>query len=60
MDNEKWEGREDQLKGKGKEVAGKVTGDEDTEAEGKGEQMKGKVKETYGETKEKVKEVFDR
>ena len=56
-DNEKWEGRGDQLKGKGKEYAGKVTGDEDTEAEGKGDQMKGKVKEKVGDVKDKFKDM---
>lgn len=59
QDKDKWEGRGDQAVGKGKEAAGKVTGDEDLEAEGKGEQMTGKVKETIGKVKEKVKDLTD-
>lgn len=43
----------------GEEAAGKVTGDEDLEAEGKGEQMTGKVKETIGKVNEKVKDLTD-
>lgn len=60
MDNEKWEGRGDQVTGKGKEVAGRVTGDKDTEAEGKGDQTKGKAKEKFGEVKDKVDEGLDK
>jgi uncharacterized protein YjbJ (UPF0337 family) len=59
-DNTKWEGRGEKAKGKVKEVAGRATGDEETEAEGEAEQMKGSVKETFGEAKDKVKDVFDR
>ena len=60
MNDEKVDGKFDQAKGKGKEIAGKVTGDKSTEYSGKGEQMKGKAKETYGDAKEKVKDTLDR
>lgn len=57
MADERFEGKTDQMKGKAKEYAGKVTGDEDTEAEGKAENLKGKAKETYGDLKDKVKDA---
>ena len=59
QDKDKWEGRGDQAAGKAKEYAGKVTGNEDTEAEGKADQVTGKVKETFGKAKEKVKDLTD-
>jgi uncharacterized protein YjbJ (UPF0337 family) len=60
MDNEKWEGRGQQAAGKGKEIAGKVTGDEERENEGRSDQMEGKGKETFGKAKEKVDEMVDK
>ena len=44
----------EQAKGKVKEGAGKVTGDESLEAEGHADQAKGKLKQAG----EKVKDVF--
>lgn len=44
----------DKLKGKAKEAAGKVTGNERLQAEGKGDQAKGDLKQAG----EKVKDVF--
>ncbi|MQY07690.1 CsbD family protein [Actinomadura macrotermitis] len=44
----------DKIKGKAKEVAGKVTGNERLEAEGKAEQVKGDAKQAG----EKVKDTF--
>ena len=58
QDSTKWEGRADEAGGKAKEMAGKMTGNEDTEAEGKAQQGKGKVKEEVGKAKEKVKDIF--
>jgi len=42
------------MKGKIKEVAGKITGDRDLEAEGKDENLEGKVQEKVGEIKKVV------
>jgi uncharacterized protein YjbJ (UPF0337 family) len=43
-----------ELRGKGKEVAGRATNDPDLEAEGKADQTKGKIKQAG----EKVKDIF--
>jgi uncharacterized protein YjbJ (UPF0337 family) len=48
------EGKWHKVKGKIKEVAGKVSMNPDLEAEGKGENKTGKVQETIG----KIKKVF--
>jgi uncharacterized protein YjbJ (UPF0337 family) len=50
------EGKMHQVKGKVKEVAGKITNDPDLEAEGKGEVLAGKVQEKIGELKKIVEE----
>ncbi|GAA4605910.1 CsbD family protein [Actinoallomurus liliacearum] len=44
----------DKIKGKAKEAVGKVTGNEEMEAEGKADQVKGDAKQAG----EKVKDVF--
>jgi uncharacterized protein YjbJ (UPF0337 family) len=44
----------DKLKGRAKEAAGALTGDEEMKAEGRSEQTKGTVKEKKG----KIKDVF--
>jgi uncharacterized protein YjbJ (UPF0337 family) len=59
QDSDKWKGRAKQAGGKAKEVAGKVTGDEELEARGKADQIKGKAQETAGKVKEKVKDAVD-
>lgn len=48
------------LEGKAKETAGKVTGDKDTEAEGKMDQVSAEVKEKAAEAKEKAAELGDK
>jgi uncharacterized protein YjbJ (UPF0337 family) len=53
------EGMLDQAKGKGKEVWGKVTDDEDMEAEGKLDQAGGRVKQGVADVKDAAKDVFD-
>ena len=45
----------DELKGRTKEAAGDLTGDEDLQREGKVDQTKGKAKKTIDEVSEKVK-----
>lgn len=56
----------DKIQGKAKEVAGKVTGDKDLEAEGKLQNIEGKVKDFAEDAKagikavgDKIKDVFD-
>ncbi|MBB0245463.1 CsbD family protein [Streptomyces alkaliphilus] len=52
-------GTTDKLKGKAKEMVGKVTGDRRKEQEGKTDQAKGKTKETFDDVKGKAKGVGD-
>ncbi len=49
----------DKVSGKVKETAGKVTGDESTEAKGKTEQMVGEAKEKLSDAKDKIAEKFN-
>lgn len=51
-------GKGDQIKGRIKEVAGTLTGDEKLRKEGKLEQAVGKVEEAVEKTAKKVKEVI--
>jgi len=48
------------LGGKIKEGVGKVTGDEELEAQGKGDQAKSNIKQAGDKVKEAVKDVFDK
>jgi uncharacterized protein YjbJ (UPF0337 family) len=57
----------DDLTGKAKEAAGKVTGDDQMQAEGKGDQLKAglkgaaeDVKEAVGDAADKVKGLFNK
>ena len=54
VDKDRIEGSAEQAKGKVKESAGKVTGNESLEAEGHADQAKGNIKQAG----EKVKDVF--
>jgi uncharacterized protein YjbJ (UPF0337 family) len=58
MDKDRIEGSGKQLKGKVKEVAGKVTGDEKTKQEGHADQVEGKVQNTVGGAKDKLREIM--
>ncbi|MGA4545315.1 CsbD family protein [Uniformispora flossi] len=49
----------DKLKGKAKEVAGKVTGDKRQESEGRTDQAKGEVKETAENARDQVRGMRD-
>jgi uncharacterized protein YjbJ (UPF0337 family) len=55
MDKDRIKGSAEQAKGKAKEFAGKVTGDEKTRAEGQADQVKGKAQNTWGSLKDAVK-----
>jgi uncharacterized protein YjbJ (UPF0337 family) len=62
-EQDKAQGAWDQAKGKVKEKAGELTGDENTEDEGKKDQVKGKVEGAKGdleEAGEKVKESINK
>jgi uncharacterized protein YjbJ (UPF0337 family) len=50
----------DKLKGKGKEVEGKATGDTSREVEGKFDQAKGEVKDAVEDVKDAAGKVADR
>ncbi|MFB7054094.1 CsbD family protein [Streptomyces vinaceus] len=52
-------GKMDQAKGKAKETAGKITGNDRMKAEGKMDQAKGKAKEAMGKTEERARGVQD-
>lgn len=52
---EKGEGTLDKAKGKAKEAAGAVSGDDSKKAEGRSEQAKGGVKEKVGKAKDLLK-----
>ena len=52
MDKDRIKGMADKTKGKVKEAAGHVTGDEKLKAEGKADQVKGKVKNAVGGLKD--------
>ncbi|MDO9404955.1 MAG: CsbD family protein [Polaromonas sp.] len=64
MNKHQVEGRVDESKGKVKEVAGRVVGNERLESEGLLDQAKGKAQATYGDAKEsakdKAKDAIDR
>lgn len=53
------ESKADDMKGRVKEAAGVLTGDEDLEREGKVDQAGAKVKETAEKAKDKVEDVVD-
>jgi len=54
------EGKADQLKGRLKESAGALTGNEDLRAEGLADQAHGHTKDTKGKVKENIKNIIDR
>ncbi|MFG2292391.1 CsbD family protein [Streptomyces sp. NPDC048603] len=56
---EKAKGKLEQLKGKGKETAGKVTGNDRLRTEGKMDQVKGKARETMGEATDRARGIDD-
>jgi len=49
----------DQAKGRAKEAAGDLTGDEDLQREGKADRVGGELKEKIGEAVDKVKDKVD-
>ena len=53
------EGKAKDLKGKIKDAAGSLTGDNSLEAEGKLDQLKGKAQDTLGKVERKIDQVGD-
>lgn len=58
MDKDRIAGKAKEVKGTIKEGVGKVTGNEETEAEGKVEKTTGKVQGKVGEAKDAVRDTF--
>ncbi len=58
MDKNRVEGSLDQVKGKVKETAGDVTGDQKLKSEGMIDQLTGKVKNAVGSVKDKIRETL--
>ncbi len=54
------DGNFDNLKGRAKEAAGDLTGDEDLEREGKVDQASGRVKDKVGDVADKAKDILNR
>ncbi|MCA1706393.1 MAG: CsbD family protein [Actinobacteria bacterium] len=50
----------DELKGRAKEAAGDLTGDEDLKREGKIDQTAGKLKDLVGRASDKIKGILRR
>lgn len=59
MDKDRIDGMASQAKGAVKDAAGKVTGNEQLQAEGKADKAAGKVQEGYGKGKDAVRDVVD-
>jgi uncharacterized protein YjbJ (UPF0337 family) len=59
MDKDRVAGAAKQVKGKLKDAAGKVTGDEKLRTEGKADKVEGKVQNTIGGLKDKAREALD-
>ena len=57
--DERTDGMLDQAKGKAKETVGKITDDEDLEAQGKVDQAGGRVKEGVADVKDAATDVID-
>jgi uncharacterized protein YjbJ (UPF0337 family) len=53
-------GKTDDLKGRAKEAAGDLSGDDDLQREGKADQTKGKVKEKVDDAKNWVEDKVDK
>jgi uncharacterized protein YjbJ (UPF0337 family) len=58
MNKDQVKGRIEEAKGKGKEIAGNLVGNESLEQEGKIQNAKGKVQAGYGDLKEDIKDAI--
>jgi uncharacterized protein YjbJ (UPF0337 family) len=59
VDKDRPKGTVKKAGGKVKEVAGKISGDESTEAEGKRDQVEGSIQEGWGKTKDAARDVVN-
>ncbi len=59
MSEDRIEGAGEGLKGKVKEVGGKLTDNTSTQASGQMEQAKGKLQDAYGQSQEKVQSALE-
>lgn len=59
MDKDRIEGKGKDLLGHGKEGVGKLTNDREMQSEGQADQAEGTVQETWGQAKDKVRDVAD-
>ena len=57
MDKDRVKGAKNQATGSVKEAIGKVTGDQETEAEGKAQKVGGKVQREAGKAKDAIRET---
>jgi uncharacterized protein YjbJ (UPF0337 family) len=53
-------GKIEQIKGRGKEAIGSLTGNKDLQAEGKADRQAGEAKEKVGQAKDKVEAVIEK
>jgi len=58
VDKDELEGKAKKIKGKIREGAGKITGDDEEELHGKMEQVEGGIQEKVGQVKKKVKKAI--
>ena len=58
MDKDRIKGSFDQAKGKVKETAGDVTGDDKLKGEGIADQITGKIKNAFGGVQDKIRETL--
>jgi len=57
-DEDELKGKAKKIRGKIREGAGKITGDEEEELHGKMEQVEGEIQEKAGQVKKKVKKTI--
>jgi uncharacterized protein YjbJ (UPF0337 family) len=59
MNRDEFEGKKENLKGRVKEAAGTLTGDERLEKEGADQRARGEAQETVGKARRKVGEAIE-
>lgn len=59
MEQVKWKGKWNQLKGEAKKKWGKLTDDDIQQVDGDKDKLVGKIQERYGKTKEEAKKEVD-
>ena len=59
MNENQWEGKWDQMKGKLRQAYGDLSDDELEGAKGNREELVGRIKEKYGDTKESIDQKLD-